>query len=274
MKTNEKTLDRVIKRRLTTKQLSRIHEKSILRSIHHLACTGGTLFGKCLASMPNVALISEVNPMNRSGGNFAPSNPLLLLEKSYRNFSTEEKINSFKLQIKDATKICQQDDVDLILRDHSHTDFYFGEKESKICPIYKNLRDEYDLISVVTVRHPLDSYISLDEKGWITFNPGDLNDYCRRYLAFLDEYSSLEIYRYEDFCEDPATVMQQLCDHLKIDYDPEFINNFGRHQLTGDSGRKGLNTIEKRPRKQVPKKIEEQIDNAEHYAKLLNRLKY
>jgi len=269
-----KTLDHVAKRRLITKQLSRIHKKTILRSIHHLACTGGTLFGKCLASMPNVALISEVNPMNRHGGNFAPSNPLLLLEKSYREFSTEEKINSFKLQIKDATKICQQDDVDLILRDHSHTDFYYGEKESKACPIYKNLRDEYDLISVVTVRHPLDSYISLNEKGWITFDPGDLNEYCRRYLAFLDEYSSLEIYRYEDFCEDPTTIMQQLCDHLKIDYDPDFINNFGSQQLTGDSGRKGVNTIEKRPRKQVSKEIDEQIDNAEHYVELLNRLKY
>ena len=53
-----------------------ISQKITLRSIHHLACTEGTLISKCIASMPDVALISEVNPMNRFC-RFLPNNPCL-----------------------------------------------------------------------------------------------------------------------------------------------------------------------------------------------------
>jgi len=38
--------------------------KPVLRTLHHLSCTGGTLFSKCLASMEQVALLSEVHPFN------------------------------------------------------------------------------------------------------------------------------------------------------------------------------------------------------------------
>ena len=67
-------------------------QKITLRSIHHLACTGGTLISKCIASMPDVALISEVNPMNRFGQDFCPSNPCLSLEHCYRKFTEGERI--------------------------------------------------------------------------------------------------------------------------------------------------------------------------------------
>ena len=44
------------------RQQTRPQGKPLLRTIHHLACTGGTVISKCLAAMPDVALISEVNP--------------------------------------------------------------------------------------------------------------------------------------------------------------------------------------------------------------------
>ena len=34
--------------------------KRIIRTIHHLACTGGTVISKCLASMPDITLVSEI----------------------------------------------------------------------------------------------------------------------------------------------------------------------------------------------------------------------
>ena len=37
------------------------------RAIHHFACSGGTVISKCVAAMPHVALLSEVNPLNRFG---------------------------------------------------------------------------------------------------------------------------------------------------------------------------------------------------------------
>ena len=40
------------------------HEKGkpTIRIIHHFACSGGTLISRCLSSMPNVFLLSEVHP--------------------------------------------------------------------------------------------------------------------------------------------------------------------------------------------------------------------
>lgn len=263
------------KRNLLIKELSKSHQKPILRSIHHLACTGGTLISKCLASMHDVALISEVNPMNRGGSKFCPTNPLLLLERSYREFTKEEKIDIFKEQIMSAYRICQKDDVDLILRDHSHTDFHSGRKESEVCAIHDHLIDNYDLISIVSVRHPLESYLGLIAQGWDKlFYPSDLDEYSRRYLAFIERYSSLEVIRYEDFCDDPPGVMKKVCRILKISYNKDFLSEFGNYCLSGDSGRKGLEIIEKRPRKTIPKDLEQQLEKSEHYSKLVGCLGY
>ncbi len=267
-------LDLANKRNLLIRELSQTYEKPIIRSIHHLACTGGTLMSKCIASMPNVALISEVNPMNRYDSNFTPTNPLLLLERSYRTFTTEEKIDIFKMQIAKAMQLCQKDDVDLILRDHSHTDFCRESKESDVCAIKDYLSEDYHLIHVLTVRHPLDSYLSLIENGWEHFYPRGINEYSKRYLAFIDKYSSSEIIRYEDFCEDPVEAMKKLCSILRIGYDDNFMNTFGDKILSGDSGRRDIKTIEKRSRKPIPSKIKSQIESSEYYSKLIDLLSY
>ena len=256
-------------------KLTKLYQKPAIRTIHHLACTGGTLFSKCISSMPETALISEINPMNRFGNTFEPTNPMLLLERNYRELTTEERITTFKLQISEAFELCKKDDVDLILRDHSHTDFCVGSEPSEICPIRDSLANDYDLISVVTVRHPLDSYLGLINNGWEKqFYPNDLNEYSKRYLDFLEKYSSLKIIRYEDFCTDPKKIMTELCKILEIVYVDDFTKTFGRQRLSGDSGRKDLEVIEKRPRRSIPIKVESEIKTSVCYRELIQRLGY
>lgn len=257
------------------KNLSTSHKKPIIRSIHHLACTGGTIISKCIASMPNVALISEVNPMNRSGAEFSPSNPLLLLERSYRNLSKKEIIDIFRAQIKQAFEICVEDDVDLVLRDHSHTDFHTGMKESKSCAIKYHLKDDFDVISIATVRHPLDSYLSLVNSGWEKqFSPSNFNEYNRRYLEFIKTYETSKIIRYEDFCEKPKAIMKQICSELAINYDENFIERYGEQELTGDSGRKDNKFIGKRARRKIPKEFKKEIEESTYYKMLVEYLSY
>ena len=271
----KKSLEFCRQRSKTKEDISRMHQRPVIRSIHHLACTGGTVMCKCIASMPDVALISEVNPMNRVGDIFAPNNPLLALEKSYRDFSTEERIDIFKMEIKNALEICIKDDVDLILRDHSHTDFHTGNKESDTCAIHDHLSNEYDLISIVTVRHPLDSYLSLVNQGWDKqFSPNSFDEYCRRYLKFMEKYKSLKIIRYEDFCKNPETIMVKLCETLRITYDEEFTKKYGSTKLSGDSGRSGTSGIEQRPRRETPDGLKTQIEESEYYFQLTKYLNY
>jgi len=249
--------------------------KPLLRTLHHLACTGGTVISKCLAAMPDVALISEVNPFNRSGGNFEPTNPLLLLERSYRQLSTDEVIEDFVRQIDYASRICRRDDVDLIIRDHSHSDFCRGGEPSPTCPILDYLGSDYQLLSVVTVRHPLDSYLGLVCQGWNKhFSPSTLDEYSRRYLVFLDRYSSLPMLRYEDFCMQPEIFMRKLSNSMEVGYSVEFLKHFGSFSLSGDSGRKGDEVIEARPRRPVPEPVQAEIESSRRYSELLTRLGY
>lgn len=257
------------------RQQTQSHEKPLLRTIHHLACTGGTVISKCLAAMPDVALISQVNPFNRFGHKFEPTNPLLLLERSYRQLSTDEITDEFKRQIEHLYQICHQDDVDLLLRDHSHTDFCMGSAPSTLCPIADLLSKDYKLLSVVTVRHPLDSYLGLLAQGWENqFSPSNLEEYSRRYLAFLKRYSTYPALRYEDFCAQPEGFMERLCSMLEISYSECFIGRFGTISLSGDSGRKSLDTIKQRPRRALPEQVIVEIASSESYYELLGQLGY
>lgn len=258
-------------RRLQT----RSQNQPLLRTIHQMACTGGTVISKCLAVMPDVALISEVNPMNRSGSRFEPNNPLLLLERSYRQLSNTEIIEEFMRQIGFIHQICLNDDVDLVIRDHSHTDFCIGAEPLTGCSIVDHLGGDYEILSVVTVRHPLDSYLGLLANGWHNhFTPSNLNEYCRRYLAFLDRYSALPMRRYEDFCAQPEDFMQDICDILQVSYTESFISRFGAIALTGDSGRKGIESIEPRPRREVPDFVQVEVGDSDFYGELVERLGY
>ena len=62
-------------------------EPEPIRMIHHLACTGGTLITKCLACVPNVHVLSEVDPLTtlaQAGGKFTPGDLMRLTEFSNR----------------------------------------------------------------------------------------------------------------------------------------------------------------------------------------------
>ena len=253
----------------------RHRDRPLIHTVHHLACTGGTVISKCLAAMPKVALVSEVNPLNRFGNDFEPTNPLLLLERSYRNLTLEEIKEDFLSRMGQAAKICHNDGMDLVIRDHSHSDFCMGEAPHKVTPIRDFLADQYDLVSVVTVRHPLDSYLGLLSQGWqMQFTPSTLEEYSRRYLAFLDRYRDVPLRRYEDFCAEPESFMQELCELLELEYSSTFLDGFGRIKLSGDSGRSSKTEITSRPRRPISEDLQAELVISAAYRELLERLDY
>jgi hypothetical protein len=249
--------------------------RPLIHTVHHLACTGGTVISKCLAAMPRVALVSEVNPLNRFGSNFEPTNPLLLLERSYRDLTLDEIREDFLSRMAQAVKICRNDGMDLVIRDHSHTDFCMGDAPRELTPISDFLASHYDLVSVVTVRHPLDSYLGMVAQGWQSqFTPSSLEEYSCRYLAFLDRYRDLPLRRYEDFCDAPQAFMQELCELLEVEYSPTFMEGFGSIKLSGDSGRGSTTEISRRIRRPIPEEVQAELASSVSYAQLLECLGY
>lgn len=213
-----------------------------LRTVHHFACAGGTLISKCLAAMPNVQLLSEVDPLaplpvNPARPRFAPTDMGILLRQSSRGTDDEALLRVFRGELSAVAEDARRKGQRLVLRDHAHSHFCRGDR----VPVRPTLRDLVAEIapvrSVLTVRHPLDSLASLQRNGWVHFSPDTADEYARRYLAFLAAYPGVPRVRYEDIVRRPAQGLQGLCAQLDLAYSPDFETLFPALRLSGDSGR-------------------------------------
>ena len=65
-------------------------KKPNIRIIHHMARTGGTVISKCLASMDEVILLSEIHPLGAK-----EFNPVSQAVQWFQLFSEQEEKNTF-----------------------------------------------------------------------------------------------------------------------------------------------------------------------------------
>lgn len=249
-----------------------------VRTLHHFACTGGSLISKCLAAMPNTRLLSEVDPLSRmlqptdGQPRFAPSDMIALVRDSARGASRELIIEMFLADLglihEESYRLGQR----VVLRDHPHGRYCLDSIEDR-----PGLRDivatRFPVLSVLTVRHPLDSYLALRSNGWIQHRPATLDEYSRRYMAFLDDHAGLPIVRYEDIVAAPRIAVPQLCAHLRLPYRADFIDVFDALPVTGDSGRSGAQ-IARRERRPVDADLQLEAARSASYRSLLQRLDY
>jgi hypothetical protein len=232
----------------------------VLRTVHHLACTGGTLISRCLAALPDVVLLSELNPTNRHGPAFNPSHPLAVYARLGEPLPQAVVRAEFLAQLEQVLGLCTARQTDLVLRDHSHSDFCLGPAVAPFQPLRAWL-EPHPLLSVVTLRHPLDSWLGLVAAGWHTqLEPPSLRAYCSRYQAFLDAYHDLPWIHYEAFCRQPEPVFRQLCDALCLPCDPTALERFAAIDLSGNSGRSSAR-IEPRPRRPIPPEVQPELDD-------------
>jgi len=249
-----------------------------VRTLHHMACSGGTLIAKCLALQPNVLLLSEIDPLSRLGIDprrpvFAPSDMIRQIRQTPRGLPDAALAEIFAAELRALADICARRGLRLVLRDHAHSHFCHGAE----IPDRPGLRDlvarDHALRPAVTVRHPLDCFLGLIEHGWRDFSPPTLAEYARRHLAFLDAHAGARIFRYEDFVADPETVLRALCAELGLvcaGHRPELLEAV---RLTGDSGRGG-SRIASRPRRPLPGELEVATGNCAAYQALCVRLGY
>lgn len=250
-----------------------------VRTLHHFACTGGTLLAKCIASLPNVILLSEIDPLSRLGvirpdrkPAFAPTDLFLPLLQSLHGVSDSVIVGAFQAAIAATTAGLARHGQRLVLRDHSHSQFCTAADADQRPTLHDMLHQSGPVLSLVTVRHPLDSFIGLDRNRWAHFQPFTLEEYSRRYLRFLDRHAQLPVLKYEDFVQDPATGLQRICTVLALPYTPLALDLISAMPLSGDSGRAGA-VIAPRERRPVPDVIEAQR-NAAGYTGLCQRLGY
>lgn len=251
----------------------------VLRCIHHFACTGGTLISKVLATLPGAQLLSEIDPLSRMGmarpGNrqpFAPTDLLLALRHSLREVPQEMLADVFLAAVTTARDRLAAQGQRLILRDHAHSQFCTTVDPQTRPSLHEILAPHFDLRAVVTLRHPLESFLSLEKNGWQHFTPFTLEEYSRRYLLFLDRHRDLPWIRYEDFTADPESVLHRLCTLLDLPFSALALDLFSLARISGDSGRTGPR-ITPRPPKPVPEDMKDQV-TAASYRQLCARMGY
>ncbi len=249
-----------------------------VRTIHHFACTGGTLISKCVASMPNIQLLSEVDPLSTpvrtpTKPQFSPTDMVTLMRQSTRGTSPELIIEMFLSNLQVIYSQSLSSGLRLVLRDHAHSHYCRGTDIPDRPNLRKLVAARFPILSLVTVRDPIDSYLSLKANGWVHFTPSTFDEYCRRYIGFIHAYEGVSIIHFEDFVANPESEMVTICELLDLPFNPDFRDLFSVHRITGDSGRSGK-LIEPKSRQPIDATLSEEIGSSPNYRTIQSILGY
>jgi hypothetical protein len=250
-----------------------------VRTVHHFASSGGTLICKCIAAMPNVQLLSELDPLStmqhhpEQRPRFAPTDMVSQLRQSSRGAREALVVELFHHEMRlvhaDASGAGQR----LVVRDHAHGHFCYGPTIPERPTLRELMPPELPVLSILTVRDPVASFVSLTQNKWLQFSPGNIDEYCRRYLAFLDRHADVPVFRYEDFVVRPSAVLQQICEQLQLPFNEGFEDFFDVFKISGDSGRSGARIAPRGPRADETNHRAAARESA-HYRALIDRLGY
>ena len=254
-------------------------ENEPVRMVHHLSCTGGTLVAKCIASMPQVWLLNEIDSFSlmdtpKGRARFSPTDMIALMRQGDRDIEEVAIRRVFLAELDALRQECWETGRSLVLRDHSHSHFLYDELDPHKPTLADVVADQFPVLSLITVRHPVDSYSSMKRQGWHKqFHPSTFDEYCRRYINFIDRYRDVEIVKYEDFVLEPQAVMRSMCDRLQIEFSGEFDNVYSSFRFSGDSGRSGTR-IGTRKRRVDYSEMAHELESSSHFGRLLSMLGY
>lgn len=247
-----------------------------VRTLHHLACTGGTVISRCIAALPNVRLLSEVDPlspMEEPRGRFFPTDLIRTMRMGSRPAGQATEVGMFQAALGVLQADSRAEGFDLVLRDHAHGQFNTGECLPDRPTLREMVAEIAPVRSLVTVRHPFDSYLSLRKNGWLHFEPATPDTYAERYHAFLERHAGVAIMHYEAFTEDPEPWLRTAADALDLAFDPLCLELFPAITLSGDSGRSS-DIIRPRARSPFPEDLRAQAHASRTFMDLLDRLGY
>ncbi len=247
-------------------------DKPVIRIIHHLACSGGTILSKCLAAMPNIYLLSEVHPftelhLGNGKPKYSPTDISSLIKYADIPNSDELATELFLSNVIKAYEHVRLYGGTLVLRDHTHSDFCLGETSKDHGAVYSLLESHFKIKNIVTIRNPIDAYLSLVKNNWLHFTPASFEEYCRRFIAMTKVYAECDFYLYEDLVKASIPTMEKICQSLNLNFSNYFEYIFDIFRVTGDSGRTS-SVIAERTRRYLSPEFLIEIEEAESFKEI------
>lgn len=246
-----------------------------MRTMHHLAASGGTMMAKAVAATQNVYLLSEINPAAVRGVYFNPMDPFQQAVAQYAQslgFDSRDIIQAFLNRLEPVERRVGEAGGYLVLRDHAHSDWVVGQPrgDSVLVEIVKRY---YRHVPIVTLRNPVETYASLLRYGWQ--HGKSFDKFCSILRRFLDYFGEAPLFHYEDFVRDPDGVLQAMLTALELPYDPDWGARYPDIKLTGDSGRgRQEGAIRPLPMREISAEFRAEVMASDNYLALCQAYGY
>lgn len=238
------------------------------------ARSGGTLLNRCLGSLPNTVMFSEVNPFACADGTEGPETYKTLHKQALEWYGINLRSENFVGCILELEEHCRQNNKKLIIRDWPLINFS-GHHEGSNPPnkllTLRALEGKCEIKAFAFVRDAIDVWISHKMKNVYSFFP--------EYLRYIEavKAENIPIFKYEDFCRDPHTSMKSICDYAGLEYQDVTSDYYKYTKITGDTVRsRGLKQqkITLFPRKVIPAKKSYDLSTSEEMKKANEMMGY
>lgn len=256
-----------------------VSQKPRLRILHQMARTGGTVICRCLASMEDVVLLSEIHPQG-----IRMFNPLQQAQEWYGLLQADElqaaKNGEFTFEsaISLIAGRCEQLGKILLIRDWSHLDFIgIPFTQAGYRPrLAEILADRFDMLRLATVRHPLDQWLSLTRNPLFASQLA-VGKYLKGTRRFAEMAHVTGFVRYEDFTENTDQALVAMCNALDVPFDLAYRQRWSSYRnITGDvlPGRSGAAEVSTLPRPKMNEADLETFTGRPDYTRTLELLGY
>lgn len=238
-----------------------------VRAMICFARSGGTVLNQCIGSLPNVVILSEVNPLGGGGGQ-GPVWFQTVKAQAKEWYQINLQSEDFVGGILELEQICENSGRSLIVRDWTLVNFFPCEENGWNPPnrllTLEILEKRCEINPFVFVRDSIDV--------WISRGTPRARDFFRQYLCYVEAIleKKLPIFKYEDFCRKPSVVIRNICGYTGLVYSDSYKNYASFLNVNGDvqipRGSRGTKQgeIKPLPRKWLPKdKIIEVNQNAD-----------
>lgn len=241
--------------------------------LYNYARSGGTLFSRCLGSLPDTMIVSEVHPAieeyikleGRCGDTDEHSTQI----QAKKWFDLDLEPYEFGENIQKISDSCEKYSKSLVVRYWSFLDFTASPFNFHTPPgmltAARAMPKGLEFVSVAFVRDAIDV--------WLSRGQPDQKVFFADYLRYVEALKEMEIpiFKYEEFCDAPEAIMRSFCEYTGLPFSADFLKKYNSfNSITGDTvvlgGSRGMNAGKikslkrKRIRKSKIKLIEKNAD--------------
>jgi hypothetical protein len=222
-----------------------------LRIIRGLGGNGSTFLSRVLASLDNVVLLSETNPLSANLFAFG-LNPVRQIESNYPQLDfgpyaghvAELGVPAlFGRYIERLHAHCLARNLALVIRDYNYVD-YIGTPFTMSAPGRSSLDvalSDVPLRQILLIRHPAAQFLSLAAHPELK-NGLEIRGFLTGYRGILDDYGESGLTRYEDVFARFEDGIRRIADELRLPYAPGMLDRLASTDwMTGNE--KGKSTL-------------------------------